>query len=132
MAVAGFKGEAERFAATPARTRGPMLGRDAELDPLLGCWNARLSGGVQVVGVVGEAGIGKSRLVEAFDQTDRRSRAAHLGSRAAAREIYGNTPFYVVVQTTIAKLSGGDLLLTVELLVRTPGAVARGRWLRPR
>ena len=60
--------------STPRRARGiealglssPMIGRDAELARLLGCMNLALAETPQLVRVVGEAGIGKSRLVDEF------------------------------------------------------------------
>jgi len=41
-----------------------MIGRDAELRRMLGCLELACGGGAQLVRLVGEAGIGKSRLVE--------------------------------------------------------------------
>ena len=60
--------------AAPRAARGiealglssPMIGRDVELARLLGCMDLALSDTPQLVRVVGEAGIGKSRLVEEF------------------------------------------------------------------
>lgn len=43
---------------------GPMVGRDDELDTLLSAWDDALGGRTRVVLVGGEAGIGKTRLVE--------------------------------------------------------------------
>ncbi|HLZ84276.1 MAG TPA: AAA family ATPase [Caulobacteraceae bacterium] len=46
----------------------PMFGRDAELAQMVEAWDLAREGDGQVVLVQGEAGIGKSRLVEAFKQ----------------------------------------------------------------
>ena len=47
------------------RFSGPALvGRDAELDQLLGCWRDAEQGRRQLALITGEPGIGKSRLVE--------------------------------------------------------------------
>lgn len=51
----------------PLTPASPILvGRDAEFRMLEGAWRAASGGAPQVVLVVGEAGIGKTRLVEAF------------------------------------------------------------------
>ncbi|MBV8653205.1 MAG: AAA family ATPase, partial [Alphaproteobacteria bacterium] len=44
----------------------PMIGREAELARLLSCLDAACRGGAQLVRLSGEAGIGKSRLVNEF------------------------------------------------------------------
>src|SRR3569623_584132 len=46
----------------------PMLGRDAELVALVEGWDRAESGDAQLVGVVGDAGLGKSRLCDEFAQ----------------------------------------------------------------
>jgi hypothetical protein len=51
-----------RFAAT--RTRRPLVGRQAEMGLLLRAWEGSSRGRGQVVLIQGEAGVGKSRLVE--------------------------------------------------------------------
>ena len=60
--------------ATPDKARGlapyglraPMIGRDAELGRLTACLEQARAGAAQLVRLTGEAGIGKSRLVEEF------------------------------------------------------------------
>ena len=47
-------------------TRSPLVGRTAEWQLLTNCWQAAETGTPQVVLVSGEAGIGKTRLVEEF------------------------------------------------------------------
>ena len=61
---------ARRAPARPAATSGrwPLIGRAAELRTLAGAWRAAGSAnaGGQVLAVAGEAGCGKSRLIEEF------------------------------------------------------------------
>jgi class 3 adenylate cyclase/tetratricopeptide (TPR) repeat protein len=59
--------------------RPPLLGRDAELAVLRAAWNrVAASGERQMVSLTGEAGIGKSRLVEHLIATAIASGAAHV------------------------------------------------------
>ncbi len=60
------------------RTLTPLIGREKELDFLARRWECALNGEGQLALVVGEPGIGKSRLVEEFRARTRRD-AAHLG-----------------------------------------------------
>ncbi|OHV24848.1 tetratricopeptide repeat protein [Rhizobium sp. RMa-01] len=46
--------------------QAPMIGRDAELSRLLTCLDLACGGAAQLVRLIGEAGIGKSRLVAEF------------------------------------------------------------------
>jgi len=46
--------------------RAPMIGRDRELSGLLTCLDLACGGAAQLVRLIGEAGIGKSRLVNEF------------------------------------------------------------------
>ena len=49
-----------------ARALTPLVGREEELDLLAGAGSARVAGDGQLALIVGEPGIGKSRLVEEF------------------------------------------------------------------
>ncbi|MFI5317487.1 MAG: ATP-binding protein, partial [Myxococcota bacterium] len=54
------------FATAERGELTPLVGRDAELSQVLGCFD-RLEGGLaQIVSIVGDAGMGKSRLVYEF------------------------------------------------------------------
>ena len=53
-----------RFAARVGPRLSRLVGREAELEHLLGAWRAALEGHWSAVQVVGEAGIGKSRVLE--------------------------------------------------------------------
>jgi class 3 adenylate cyclase len=53
-----------RFAATRTRSAAPLVGRQEEMGLLLRAWDGSCHGRGQVVLIQGEAGVGKSRLVE--------------------------------------------------------------------
>jgi len=63
--VIGIKGEVEPVKrVSRKRVASPIIGRDAELSVLYYCLERLLDGKGSIVTVAGEAGIGKSRLVE--------------------------------------------------------------------
>jgi class 3 adenylate cyclase len=57
-----------RFEAVAQRGLTPLVGRDPEVQQLLSAWEKARQGQGQVVSVVGEAGIGKSRLLHELKQ----------------------------------------------------------------
>jgi class 3 adenylate cyclase len=65
--VRGRSGIQSRFEARHRSTVTPLIGREWELDFLLGRWHEARQGAGQVVLVSGEPGIGKSRLVAEFE-----------------------------------------------------------------
>jgi class 3 adenylate cyclase len=83
-------------AAAAARGLTPFIGREDELHSLMNRWERVLDGEGQVVLVVGEAGIGKSRLVQHFQEQI--ADTAHTWVEAAAAPFYQNTPFYPVAE----------------------------------
>ncbi len=73
-----------RFQARLIGQRTPFVGRRAEFDALAKRWAKAQTGRAQVVELIGEAGMGKSRLTEEFD--------AKLGAAASARMYLHCTP----------------------------------------
>ncbi len=57
-----------RSEALFASTQAPIVGRDKELEFLLGQWRQTIAGDGRVVLLSGEAGIGKSRLLAALEE----------------------------------------------------------------
>lgn len=62
------KSTTSRFAARVANQLTPLVGRTRETNQLLGLWERARSGNGQIAIVIGEAGVGKSRLTEALSQ----------------------------------------------------------------
>jgi len=76
------------------RVLTPFVGREEELRLLWNRWERVLDGEGQVVLIAGEAGIGKSRLVEQFHE--RLAGTPHGWVECASAPYFQNTPFYSV------------------------------------
>jgi class 3 adenylate cyclase len=87
----GVKG---RLAAARALT--PFVGREEELRLLLSRWERARRGDGQVALVVGEAGIGKSRLVAEFHHRIRET--PHTWMESAGEQFFENTPFHAFIE----------------------------------
>jgi class 3 adenylate cyclase/predicted ATPase len=81
-----------RLAASAAAGLTPFVGRDDELGVLRKRWERARAGEGQAVLVIGEPGIGKSRLLQRFREeiTD----IPHIWVDCAAASLHQNTPFY--------------------------------------
>jgi tetratricopeptide (TPR) repeat protein len=93
-----------RHRARSRQSDRPLVGRDDELRLLLGRWERARAGDGQVVLLVGEPGIGKTRLVEEFRAKSRAAPA--LESDTAP--YFANTPFHAVVQLVDRVLGAGS------------------------
>jgi adenylate cyclase len=94
-----------RALETPRRQRGleahglasPLVGRDAELGGLLAAFDRVAGGQAEVVSVVGEAGVGKSRLLDEFlARLAAGGRLEHVTVRRVASSSTGETTYGVV------------------------------------
>src|SRR5262245_9657329 len=88
-------GVRSRFAAASLRGLTPFLGRDAERRLLAERWAQTRAGEGQVVLITGEAGIGKSRLVQTFKEA--LTSEPHTWIECSGSPYHQNTPFYAVV-----------------------------------
>ena len=75
----------------------PLVGRDHELELLCSRWERVREGEGQFVTIVGEPGIGKSRLIEEFRA--RIGSAPHLWIQCAGEALFQNTAFYAISQS---------------------------------
>jgi class 3 adenylate cyclase/tetratricopeptide (TPR) repeat protein len=81
-----------RFDVLAKRGLTNFVGRQAELDNLVAAWERAATGGGQVVSIVGEAGLGKSRLLHEFKgELTRR----HVPYREGSCFTYGETISYL-------------------------------------
>jgi class 3 adenylate cyclase/tetratricopeptide (TPR) repeat protein len=115
--VTGPKAAPDRFRARQSTRRTPMLGRQAELGRLLEHWRLGQAGHAQFVGVVGEAGIGKSRLIDEFHRQIA-VREPHIWLEGAGAQIFRHTPFHAIGQAIHRRLAGGRTLTVEERLRR--------------
>ncbi|MGH8011867.1 MAG: AAA family ATPase, partial [Candidatus Binataceae bacterium] len=90
--ASGVRGRLHAAAATGALT--PFIGRASELNVLRSRWKQTREGAGQVVTIVGEAGIGKSRLVRHF--RGELARTSHIWLEVTATPLFQNTPFHPI------------------------------------
>jgi class 3 adenylate cyclase len=83
-------------AAAAARGLTPFVGREEELRVLMNRWERALESEGQVALIVGEAGIGKSRLVQRFHEQI--AGTPHKWVATAAGPFFQNTPFYAAAE----------------------------------
>jgi len=90
-----------------ARGLTPFVGREEELRCLLSRWERARDGEGHLVLVVGEAGIGKSRLVAEFHERIRDT--PHMWIESAGEQFFQNSPFHAVSEmlSQWLKLQGG-------------------------
>jgi class 3 adenylate cyclase/tetratricopeptide (TPR) repeat protein len=88
----GIRGRFPAMAAMRGMT--PFVGREDELRSLLHRWERVLEGEGQVVTIIGEAGIGKSRLVQRFREEI--AATPYTWLECATAPFFQNTPFYAV------------------------------------
>jgi predicted ATPase/class 3 adenylate cyclase len=88
----GMRGRFSAMAATRGMT--PFVGREDELRSLLHRWERVVEGEGQVVTIIGEGGIGKSRLVQRF--REELAATPHTWLESATAPFFQNTPFYPV------------------------------------
>src|SRR5215472_530690 len=79
-----------------ARSLTPFVGREDDMRLLLSRWERAREGQGQLALVIGEPGIGKSRLLEEFRARIRED--LHLWVECAGEQLFQSTPFHTVTQ----------------------------------
>jgi len=74
----------------------PFVGREEEIRLLLSRWDRTREGEGQLALIIGEPGIGKSRLVAEFH--DRIREAPHIWMESAGEQFFENTPFHAICE----------------------------------
>ena len=89
-----------------ARTLTPFVGREEELGLLLRRWERARVGEGQLVLIVGEPGLGKSRLIEEFHA--RLAETPHTWTEWSASQLLQNTPLHPIAEWGRLRFGGAD------------------------
>jgi class 3 adenylate cyclase/predicted ATPase len=89
-----------------ARALTPLVGREDELALLARRWSRALEGDGQFVQIVGEPGIGKSRLIEEFRA--KLAETPHTWVEWAASQLLQNTPLHPLAEWGKLRFGGAD------------------------
>ena len=89
-----------------ARALTPLVGREDELALLTRRWSRAVEGEGQFVQIVGEPGIGKSRLVEEF--RGKLAETPHTWVEWAASQLLQNTPLHPLAEWGRLRFGGAD------------------------
>jgi predicted ATPase len=93
--VLGEHASESRFEARQVRRATRLFGREREVDLMMDCWARTLSDGGRAVLLSGEAGIGKSRVVEALRR--KIGDAPHTRIQCQCSPHHANSPLYPVI-----------------------------------
>ena len=108
-----------------ARGLTPFVGREEELRLLISRWERARDGEGQLALVVGEAGIGKSRLVAEFRERIRDT--PHIWMEGLGEQFFQNSPFHAVTEMLSewvqiqASSNGGEILARLERALESAG-----------
>ena len=85
----------------------PLVGRDEEIAMLMRRWERARQGDGQLVLIVGEPGIGKSRLIEEFHARLRDT--PHTWAEWSCSQLLQNTPLHPIAEWGRQRFGGADL-----------------------
>ncbi len=89
------------------RNLTPLVGRDDEMAMLLRRWERARQGDGQLVMIVGEPGLGKSRLIEEFHA--RLSDTPHTWVEWSCSQLFQNTPLHPIAEWGRQRFGGADV-----------------------
>src|SRR5271157_5460561 len=89
-----------------ARALTPLVGREEELALLTRRWSRALEGEGQFIQIVGEPGIGKSRLIEEFRA--KLAETPHTWVEWAASQLLQSTPLHPIAEWGRLRFGGAD------------------------
>ena len=84
----------------------PLIGRDEEIDLLMRRWKRARDGDGQLVLIVGEPGLGKSRLIEEFHAE--LSETPHTWGEFSCSQLLQNTPLHPIADWGRQRFGGAD------------------------
>ena len=114
----GLKEAVTRFDVSISRGLTPLVGRRRELELLDRCWEDARAGRLRMVDVIGEAGIGKSRLIHDFWQRIECDKVFFLQGRCTS--LGTTTPFLPLIDVvrTSFQMSDSSDRTDVELRLK--------------
>ena len=89
------------------RNLTPLVGRDEEIAVLMRRWERARQGEGQLVLIVGEPGLGKSRLIEEFHL--RLKETPHTWSEWTCSQLLQNTPLHPIAEWGRQRFGGADV-----------------------
>ncbi len=89
------------------RTLTPLVGRDEELSMLMRRWESARAGDGQFLQIVGEPGLGKSRLIKEFQA--RLAETPHTWVEWSSSQLLQNTPLHPVADWGRLRFGGADM-----------------------
>ncbi len=92
----------------------PLVGRDEEIAMLMRRWERARQGDGQLVLIVGEPGIGKSRLIEEFHARLRDT--PHTWAEWSCSQILQNTPLHPIAEWGRQRFGGADVTAEQRLV----------------
>ena len=105
----------------------PMVGREEEIAMLIRRWERARQGDGQLVMIVGEPGLGKSRLIEEFHP--RLREVPHTWVEWSCSQLLQNTPLHPIAEWGRQRFGGADI--TRRAASRRPGEYADAGQARP-
>ena len=115
LQVVGVRPSLNRFKAFRARSVTPLIGRGGEIEMLLSRWQRAAEGEGQIVLLSGDAGIGKSRLVETARELIGRSAQV---LRYQCSPLHQDTALFPVIQQLIRSIGIASQQTTVDKLAK--------------
>jgi predicted ATPase len=85
----------------------PLIGREEEITMLMRRWERARNGNGQLVLIVGEPGLGKSRLIEEFHT--RLGETPHTWVEWSCSQLLQNTPLYPIAEWGRQRFGGADV-----------------------
>jgi hypothetical protein len=85
----------------------PLVGREEELGMLMRRWERARQGDGQLVTIVGEPGLGKSRLIEEFHARLRET--PHTWVEWSCSQLLQNTPLHPIAESVRIRFGGADV-----------------------
>jgi class 3 adenylate cyclase/tetratricopeptide (TPR) repeat protein len=125
--TSGVRGRLEAGAAVRGMTS--FVGREDELRLLMNRWERVREGQGQVVTIIGEAGIGKSRLLQRFRAEI--GSDSHTWLECATAPFYQNTPFYAVEELLRQSLHWDQRFAALEASLAAAGTGSGGAIIPP-